>query len=81
MELTGEEALHAVAVSHFEETPARVGGQGGVSSIRQQDPHHVQVIVLHSVVNGSEHTEQEEVNNSVPVCYFEKRSVKNTAKS
>lgn len=56
--LTGEEALHAVTVGHFQETPAGIRGQGGVSSVGQQDPHHIQVIVLHSVVDGSKHQEQ-----------------------
>lgn len=49
--LTSEEALHAVTVSHLEKAAAGVRGQGGVGSVGQQHPHHVQVVVLHGVVN------------------------------
>lgn len=53
---TSEEALHAVAVGHLEKATARIRCQGGVGAIRQQDSHHVQVVVLHSIVNRSTHT-------------------------
>lgn len=51
--LTGEESLHVVTVGHLEEATARVSGQGGVSSIGQQDAHHVQMVVLYCIMNGS----------------------------
>ena len=55
---TREEPLHAVAVGHFQEATARVRGQSGVGSIRQQDSHHIQVVVLHGIVDRPGHTKQ-----------------------
>lgn len=54
MDLTGEEALHAVAVRHPQQAAARISGERGVGAVREQDPHHVQVVVLHGVVNRPE---------------------------
>lgn len=56
-DLTSEEPLHAVTVGHLEQATARIRGQGGVSAIRQQDSHHVQVVILHGIMNRSRHTE------------------------
>lgn len=38
-------------MGHLQQAAAGVGGQGGVGAVGQQDPHHVQVVVLHSVVD------------------------------
>lgn len=50
--LTGEEVLHRLAVGHLQEAAARIRGQGGVGAVGQQDPYHIQVIVLHGIMNG-----------------------------
>lgn len=53
--LTSEETLHGFAVGHLQEAATRVRGEGGVGAVRQQDANHVQVVVLHGVVNRPEH--------------------------
>lgn len=64
VELTGEEALHAVAVGHLQQPAARVRGQGGVGAVGQQDAHDVQVVVLHGVVNRPGRTQDVHVNDN-----------------
>lgn len=54
-DLTSEETLHGFAVGHLQEAAARVRGQGGVGAVRQQDANHVQVVVLHGVVDRPGH--------------------------
>lgn len=54
--LTSEEVLHVFTVGHLQEAAARISRQGGVGAIGQQDSHHIKVIVLHGIVNGSTNT-------------------------
>lgn len=54
--LTSEEVLHVFAVGHLQEAAARISRQGGVGAIGEQDSHHIKVIVLHGIVNGSTNT-------------------------
>lgn len=43
-------------MGHLEEAAARIRCQGGVGAIRQQDSHHVQVVILHGIVDGPART-------------------------
>lgn len=54
VDLTSQEALHAVTVGHLEEATARVCGQSRVGTVGEQDSHYIKVVVFHSIVNGSE---------------------------
>lgn len=53
-ELTCEEGLHARAVSQFHRCVSRVGGQGRVRTVVQEQPDDRKVIARYCVMEGPE---------------------------
>lgn len=49
--LTAQEGPHGFAAGQLYGRLAGVGGQGGIGAVRQQQPHRLEVIIDHGVMD------------------------------
>lgn len=65
--LTLQEGFHCGAVGHVDWSSSGIGGEGRVGAAGQQEAHHLHVVVLDGVVQGSETDGSTE---NIKRCFF-----------